>query len=157
MLYKKRETAISIRHLNSDRLARELVALATEITMAKAIRISKKMLPLWQKTRPQTWELSSIWTIMHACGKQNHFAAVCRSTGNPRNTRDVRAVKHEDIPVDSSDSEESIFTIKDVSSVRSQGKQLYANMKFQDIETEFRKDLTLERHVTSWATTTCHK
>ena len=53
----------------------------------------------------------------------------------------MQAVKHEDIPVHSSDSEESIFTIEDVSSVRSQGKQLYANMGFQDIETEFRKDL----------------
>ena len=59
----------------------------------------------------------------------------------------MRAVKHEDIPVHSSDSEESIFTIEDVSSVQSQGKQLYANMKFQDIETEFRKDLSCQVNV----------
>ncbi|KAK3737631.1 hypothetical protein QZH41_006456 [Actinostola sp. cb2023] len=59
------------------------------------------------------------------CGKRNHFASVCLSTKT--NTRDVRAVNDLD---DFSSDEEPLFHIEEVSTVKSQGKQLLANLNF---------------------------
>ena len=62
------------------------------------------------------------------CGKENHFASVCLSS--KQSTRDVRAVDQYDIESVEESDEEPIFCIEDVSSVKAQGKQLYARLNF---------------------------
>ena len=60
-----------------------------------------------------------------ACGKKNHFASACLSS--KQNTRDIRAVdESDDVPSD----EDPIFHIEEVSSVKDQGRQLFANLNF---------------------------
>ena len=64
----------------------------------------------------------------NSCGKENHFASVCLSL--KQSTRDVRAVEESDEESVEESDEQPIFRIEDVSSVKAQGKQLFAKLNF---------------------------
>lgn len=84
----------------------------------------------------------------NSCGKENHFASVCLSS--KQSTRDVRAVDESDKESVEESGEEPIFRIEDVSSVKAQGKQLYARLNF--LSNSDRSGMQLECRLVKGAT-----
>ena len=58
----------------------------------------------------------------NTCGKKNHFALVCLSSKSTK--------QHVHALADENDTDEEIFQIEEVSSVKGQGKQIFANLNF---------------------------
>ena len=83
--------------------------------------------------------------ICKFCSKPNHFAAVCRQKNrkiqqNKSSFKQVRQVTEEitsDSEVEPSDSDDSLLKIEEISSVKTQGKQLVSNIVFSDSEQRY--------------------
>ena len=95
----------------------------------------------------------------HLCSKPNHFASVCRFKNKPaggktvlRGRNSVKQVTEETDTSDddSSDSEDPLFKIEEVSSVKTAGKQINAKITFSDPEESY--DTELECQLDTGAT-----
>ena len=84
----------------------------------------------------------------NSCGKENHFASVCLSS--KQSTRDVRAIDESDKESVEESDEKPIFRIEDMSSVKAQGKQLYARLNF--LSNSDRSGMQLECQLDTGAT-----
>ena len=77
------------------------------------------------------------------CKKPNHFATVCRfndksKSRNPKH-RDVRQVETSD--EESEENDDPLFKIEEVSNMKTNGKQINANLVFSDMKEDYHTEL----------------
>ena len=80
------------------------------------------------------------------CKKPNHFATVCRfndksKSHNPKH-RDVRQVETSEEESEASD--DPLFKIEEVSNMKTNGKQINANLVFSDMKEAYHTELTCQ-------------
>ena len=76
------------------------------------------------------------------CKKPNHFATVCRFNDKSKN----RNQKHKDVQVETSDEEseetdDPLFKIEEVFNMKTNGKQINANLVFSDMKEDYDTEL----------------
>ena len=80
------------------------------------------------------------------CKKPNHFATVCRFNDKSKNHnpkhRDVRQV--ETFEEESEASDDPLFKIEEVSNMKTNGKQINANLVFSDMKEAYHTELTCQ-------------
>ena len=83
------------------------------------------------------------------CKKANHFASVCRSrtkSSGKFTNQNVRHVqfKEDTVEEDTSDSDDPLFKIEEVSHVKSQGRQFNTTLIFSDQDKQYHSQLTCQ-------------